>query len=54
MGTSKVVIRKTAKRKDGNAKDTVKASTSVAVNGNKATARKTRKVVANVSYIKSS
>ena len=54
MGTSKVVIRKTAKRKDGNSKGTVKSSTSVSVNGSKATTRKTRKVVPNVSYVKGS
>ena len=54
MGTSKVVIRKTAKRKDGSSKGTVKATTSVTVNGTKATARKTRKVIPSVNYVKNS
>ena len=53
-GTSRVVIRRKATRKDGNSKGTVKSSTSVAVSGNKATTRKTRKVIPSVSYVKGS
>ena len=54
MGTSKVVIRKTAKRKDGSSKGTIKTRSSVSVSGDKATAKKTRKVIPSVNYIQGS
>ena len=64
MGTSNVTIRRTAKKKDGQSKGTVKTTTKVVVNGNtqKATTTKTHTVSKtpsrakgiNVSYVKGS
>ena len=47
MGTSRVTIRKTATRKDGNSKGTVKATTAVKTNGTRASAAKSRKIHVN-------
>jgi len=61
MGTTKVVIRRTAKKKEGNTQGTIKNSTKVAVNGNtqKMTTTKTRTVTRksggiSVNYVKGS
>lgn len=61
MGTTKVTIRRTAKKKDGNTQGTIKNSTKVAVNGNtqKKTITKTRTVAKksggpSVNYVKGS
>lgn len=61
MGTTKVTIRRTAKKKDGNTQGTIKNSTKVAVNGNtqKMTTTKTRTVTRksggiSVNYVKGS
>ena len=45
---AKVTIRRTMKRKDGNAKATVSKTTSVKIDKNKITVKKSKKIVPNV------
>lgn len=57
MGTTKVTIRRTAKKKDGSSKGTVKTTTKTVVSPENIYTAKTRKVARkgiNVNYIKSS
>ena len=64
MGTAKVTVHRTAKKKDGQSQGAVKTTTKVAVDGNtrKITTTKTRTVSKtpsrakgiNVNYVKSS
>ena len=63
MGSTKVTIRRTARKKDGQSQGTIKTTTKVAMNGDtqKKTITKTRTVNTasqkkgiNVNYVKSS
>lgn len=61
MGTAKVTVHRTAKKKDGQSRGTVRTTTKVAVNGNtqKMTTTKTRTVAKksggiSVNYVKGS
>lgn len=61
MGATKVTIRRTAKKKEGSSKGTIKTTTKVAVNGisQKMTTTKTRTVTRkiggiSVNYVKGS
>jgi len=57
MGTTKVTIRRTAKKKDGSSEGTVKNAKKTTVTKQKVTTSKSRTVsrkTGNVGYIKSS
>ena len=59
MGTTKVTIRRTAKKKDGNTQGTVKTTTKTKVSPEKVSTTKTRTVAKksggkSVNYVKGS
>lgn len=59
MGTTKVTIRRTAKKKDGNSQGTIKTTTKTKVSPEKVTTTKTRTVAKksggiSVNYVKGS